>query len=264
MGNESSTISNIQEEVRSYTQSPADYLEQDDNDLEDTSSTLIVSTLPSLPEGSSVDSEDDLISCTHLDEIKVSEDDIIHTYITAEPLQDPPPTLPTVMPSTKIDYDVEDGDCDQQEDSQPTHSVMMQPLIHIPSSSSSSTYANQHSPIKHTPSDLLRSRKGSKSDPDLLSTQQHVLMMTKLNPTARNGHATILPITSVDVFSSGRESRLRKCWYHSVHFYRELVKNTLVCMNILAKILFWISLLCLMAGVVWYSMELHKYGYVLI
>ena len=45
---------------------------------------------------------------------------------------------------------------------------------------------------------------------------------------------------------------------------RTLVRSTLSCMNILAKLLFWCSALASAAAVVWYSYELKKHGYVFI
>eukprot|EP00934_Nitzschia_sp_Nitz4_P002162 Nitzschia sp. Nitz4//scaffold9_size221794//163764//166205//NITZ4_001370-RA/size221794-snap-gene-0.109-mRNA-1//1//CDS//3329561073//2162//frame0 len=42
--------------------------------------------------------------------------------------------------------------------------------------------------------------------------------------------------------------------------YQALVRSTLSCMNILARILFWCSALASVAAVVWYSIELRKHG----
>ena len=45
---------------------------------------------------------------------------------------------------------------------------------------------------------------------------------------------------------------------------RTLVRSTLSCMNLLAKLLFWCSALASAAAVVWYSYELKKHGYVVL
>lgn len=45
---------------------------------------------------------------------------------------------------------------------------------------------------------------------------------------------------------------------------RTLVRSTLSCMNLLAKLLFWCSALASAAAVVWYSYELKKHGYVIL
>ena len=41
-----------------------------------------------------------------------------------------------------------------------------------------------------------------------------------------------------------------------------MVRNTLSCMNVVARVLVWSSVMALAAGVVWYSYELTTNGYV--
>ena len=47
-------------------------------------------------------------------------------------------------------------------------------------------------------------------------------------------------------------------------FDRTMVRNTLSCMNVMARVLVWASFLALGAAVVWYSYELFNNGYVMI
>jgi len=59
-----------------------------------------------------------------------------------------------------------------------------------------------------------------------------------------------------------RHEGVRYCCRQTSLLQRELYKNTIVVMNFLARVLFWLSLLSMIVGVVWYSMELANHGYV--
>jgi hypothetical protein len=61
----------------------------------------------------------------------------------------------------------------------------------------------------------------------------------------------------------------RRSWLHVclLWFCRNnsrTVQSTISCMNLLARLLFWSTIVALVATVFWYSYELHEHGYVVI
>ena len=54
--------------------------------------------------------------------------------------------------------------------------------------------------------------------------------------------------------------RVRQCCHHAAEIQRNVLRNTITAMNFLARVLFWVSLVALSIGVVWYSRELALHG----
>jgi len=310
MGNESSTTEKQDQQKASpiysniHSTLPLSLEEEDYDTLDDASSAIIVNhktPLPTLPEVSS-SAELELQEYTdgedkhHLTLTPTGEEVAV---VQTNPIRSSTSETVIIMPTVDLEMDYEGGDCDHQEDTNPTasaaalsHTVLMQPLTPIPSLKHSNHQQRQEQNhlsdkggIKNHPptqqqetNDFLRSRKGSKSDPDLLMAQ-HILMMnqptsnksTQRNTSTckkKNNNIPFLTISTMDgaISSSSimitKESRVRKCCNYTAHLYRDVIKNTIVCMNILAKIVFWMSLVSMLLGIVWYSKELHEHGYV--
>ena len=57
-----------------------------------------------------------------------------------------------------------------------------------------------------------------------------------------------------------RKEKLRQCCNHADELRRHILRNTIVFMGIMAKLLFWVSLVVMAFGVFWYSKELALHG----
>mmetsp|Transcript_476 Transcript_476/g.764 ORF Transcript_476/g.764 Transcript_476/m.764 type:complete len:684 (-) Transcript_476:96-2147(-) len=57
-----------------------------------------------------------------------------------------------------------------------------------------------------------------------------------------------------------RRERLRTCCHHFQQMQKSALRNTITVMNILARVLFWISVVAMAIGVIWYSRELYFHG----
>ena len=57
-----------------------------------------------------------------------------------------------------------------------------------------------------------------------------------------------------------RKERLKQCCNQVTQVQQNVLRSTLTVMNFLARILFWVSLVAMAVGVVWYSKELAIHG----
>lgn len=86
----------------------------------------------------------------------------------------------------------------------------------------------------------------------------------KINSSDEMITSTVVPAGTDDdpvtTTSSHTTIMARLCWNYCC-FYRNF-KSTLQCMNVMAKIVLWHTVLSLVVAVIWYSYELHNHGYV--
>ena len=69
-------------------------------------------------------------------------------------------------------------------------------------------------------------------------------------------HSSVPPGTPVN----RRRSYLHACLLWCCRNNSRTVQSTISCMNMLAKLLFWSTILALVSAVFWYSYELHEHG----
>jgi hypothetical protein len=65
-------------------------------------------------------------------------------------------------------------------------------------------------------------------------------------------------------FYQRRKERMEECCHRIVEIQRNLWRNTIAFMNLMAKVLFWFSLIAMSAGIVYYTRELAINGYVVL
>lgn len=61
-------------------------------------------------------------------------------------------------------------------------------------------------------------------------------------------------------FYDNKKEKMRECFHKAVEIQATLLRSTIGFMNLMAKVLFWASLLALCIGVIWYSRELAIHG----
>ena len=122
-------------------------------------------------------------------------------------------------------------------------------------------------PTDHTaPTPMMtnvRSRKGnrkhhSQSGPSSASRRR------KRHNNNRNGNQQNLSASSIGGSGGPPQSPSKRLLWWLCCRDRKMVRSTLTCMNVVARILLWCSLLALVAAVVWYSYELKNNGYVVL
>lgn len=78
---------------------------------------------------------------------------------------------------------------------------------------------------------------------------------------ATRGNAqNLISMSGRKQFYNRRKERLRECCHRAAEIQKNLLRNTITLMNLMAKVLFWISLFALAGGVIWYSRELAVNG----
>ncbi len=68
------------------------------------------------------------------------------------------------------------------------------------------------------------------------------------------------PRRSPKHFYNKRQEKMRECCEKALEIQRNILRNTISFMNFLAKLLFWLSLVAMAVGVIWYSRELAVNG----
>jgi hypothetical protein len=101
------------------------------------------------------------------------------------------------------------------------------------------TSVEDHGGVTKADQNEIRSRKRAMGDDEVMNDSQR----------ASPNHFYLI-----------RRKNLHQCCSHAMEVQRNLLRNTIAMMNFLAKILFWISLVALTVGVVWYSRELALHG----
>lgn len=61
-------------------------------------------------------------------------------------------------------------------------------------------------------------------------------------------------------FYHNKKEKMRECFHKAVEIQATLLRSTIGFMNLMAKVLFWASLLAMCIGVIWYSRELAIHG----
>lgn len=61
-------------------------------------------------------------------------------------------------------------------------------------------------------------------------------------------------------FYNNKKEKMRECFHRAVEIQANVLRSTIGFMNLMAKVLFWASLLAMCIGVIWYSRELAIHG----
>jgi len=103
--------------------------------------------------------------------------------------------------------------------------------------------------------------KPSFTEGEMRSRKRTASLESSSPEVATRGHPQNLISTSGrKQFYNRRKERLRECCHRAAEIQKNLLRNTITLMNLMAKVLFWISLFALAGGVIWYSRELAVNG----
>jgi hypothetical protein len=62
------------------------------------------------------------------------------------------------------------------------------------------------------------------------------------------------------LFYNNNKAKMRECFHKAMEIQVSVLRSTIGFMNLMAKVLFWASLLAMCVGVIWYSRELAIHG----
>jgi hypothetical protein len=145
------------------------------------------------------------------------------------------------MEASNIDHDDDDdddddGDDDDDDDNSIDDRVeMIMPLVERTDSNMTTVIANNNTEIRS------RKRYAGEMSP---------------NSDVESGKYE----HNSSIASNQRREKIRRCCAHAEELRRNMLRNTITFMSFMAKIIFWISLVLMVAGVVWYSKELAHHG----
>ena len=67
-------------------------------------------------------------------------------------------------------------------------------------------------------------------------------------------------VRSPNHFYNKRKERMKECFTRALELQRKMWRNTITLMNFLAKVLFWVSLIAMSAGILYFTRELAING----
>ncbi len=147
--------------------------------------------------------------------------------------------------------DMEDMDIDHDNTST---STMMIPLVLSKNPSTASSQNNDPNNNGNGSSNEIRSRK--RPPEEISPSHNHQYHQHQSNPTQlKNNNAN-----NNNNINNFKSKIFHQCCSDTDEIRKNILRNTITFMNFMAKLLFWSSLVLLIAGVVWYSKELALHG----
>lgn len=191
----------------------------------------------------------------------------LHTATTSSNSQPIDDNIPTY--NENDNYDKEENDMDDMEDMEDTMdidhdntSTMMIPLVLSKNPSTASSQNNDPNNNVNGngngngSSNEIRSRKRPPEEISPSHNHQYHQHQSNLTPSIhlKNNNANN---NNINNFKS---KIFHQCCSNTDEIRKNILRNTITFMNFMAKLLFWSSLVLLIAGVVWYSKELALHG----
>lgn len=91
----------------------------------------------------------------------------------------------------------------------------------------------------------------------ITGSTENEIRIRKRNSIDTNEKGTEHPM---NFFYNNNKAKIRECYHRALEFQLGVLRSTIGLMNLMAKALFWASLVALSVGVLWYSRELTIHG----